>query len=59
LVMTDYHHAEAEKKVNDMGYRCVMKPHRAECSSPESLRAFLPSLLEALHRSESGGAAQG
>ncbi|KAB0669607.1 DUF4388 domain-containing protein [Oryzomonas sagensis] len=58
VVMTDYHHAEAEKRVSDMGYRCVMKPHRAECSSPESLRAFLPSLLEALQRSEAGEAAR-
>lgn len=57
LMMTDYHHAEAEKKVSDMGYHCVMKPHRAECSSPESLRTFLPSLLEALQRAESGEAA--
>jgi len=59
LVMTDYHHADAEKKVGDMGYRCVMKPHRAECSSPETLRAFLPLLLDELRRSEADGAARG
>ncbi|QEM68203.1 response regulator [Geobacter sp. FeAm09] len=59
LMMTDYHHAEAEKRVSDMGYGCVMKPHRAECSSPESMRAFLPVLLDALRRSESHDAARG
>lgn len=59
LVMTDYHHSEAEKKVGDMGYRCIMKPHRAECSSPENLRTFLPLLLDELQRSEEDGAARG
>jgi len=52
LVMTDYHHADAEKKVGDMGYHCVLKPHRDECSSPESLRAFLSLLLDELPRAE-------
>jgi len=52
LVMTDYHHVDAEKKIGDMGYRCVMKPHRAECSSPEGLRGFLPLLLEEIRRVE-------
>ena len=59
LVMTDYHHADAEKKVGDMGYRCVMKPHRAECSSPESLRAFLPVLLDELQRLEGNETTRG
>jgi CheY-like chemotaxis protein len=52
LVMTDYHHADAEKKVGDMGYSCVLKPHRADCASSERLRAFLPSLLTELRRLE-------
>jgi len=57
LVMTDYHHSDAEKKVGDMGYGCVMKPHRAECTSSEKLQAFLPSLLTELRRSEANAAA--
>ncbi|GFE61276.1 response regulator [Geobacter sp. AOG2] len=59
LVMTDYHHADAEKKIGDMGYRCVLKPHRADCSSPENLRAFLPLILDEIRRSEAEGAARG
>jgi len=58
LVMTDYHHSDAEKKVGDMGYSCVMKPHRADCSSSERMRAFLPSLLTELRRSETDAAAR-
>jgi CheY-like chemotaxis protein len=56
LVMTDYHHSDAEKKVGDMGYSCVMKPHRADCSSSERLRAFLPSLLAELQCLETDAA---
>jgi CheY-like chemotaxis protein len=58
LVMTDYHHSDAEKKVGDMGYSCVMKPHRADCSSYERFSAFLPSLLTELRRSETDAAAR-
>lgn len=57
LMMTDYHHSDAEKKIGDMSYSCVMKPNRADCSSPERLRAFLPSLLAELRRSEADAAA--
>jgi CheY-like chemotaxis protein len=56
LVMTDYHHSDAEKRVGDMGYNCVVKPHRADCSSSEKLKAFLPSLLTELRRSEADAA---
>jgi CheY-like chemotaxis protein len=56
LVMTDYHHSEAEKKVGDMGYSCVMKPHRADCSSSERLQALMPSLLTELRRLEADAA---
>ena len=58
LVMTDYNHSDAEKKIGDMGYSCVMKPHRADCSSSERPRAFLPSLLTELRRSEADAAAR-
>lgn len=59
LVMTDYHHSDAEKKVGGMGYHVVMKPHRAEFSSPEGLRTFMPLLLDELRRLEEDGAARG
>jgi CheY-like chemotaxis protein len=58
LVMTDYHHLDAEKKVADMGYSCVMKPHRADCSSSDRMRAFLPPLLTELRRSEADATAR-
>jgi len=56
LVMTDYHHADAEKKVGDMGYNCIMKPHRADCLSSEKLQSFLPTLLAELRRLEAEAA---
>jgi CheY-like chemotaxis protein len=50
LVMTDQHHDEAEKKVCDMGYRCIMKPHSNEFGSPETLQSFFSLLKEELKR---------
>lgn len=45
VVMTDYHHAEAEKKVRETGCPFILKPRRAEISSPVMLQEFLSLLL--------------
>ena len=45
IVISDYHHAEAEKKVSDLGYPFVLKPRRAELSQPEILQSFISLLL--------------
>lgn len=54
ILMSDYHHAEAETKVRDMGYPFVMKPRRTELSNKEELQSFLGILFEEVCRVESG-----
>ncbi len=46
IVMTDYHHADAEKKVCEMGYPFILKPRRVEINTPANLQKFLSQLLE-------------
>lgn len=46
IVMSDYHHADAEKKVNEMGYRFMLKPRRVEIGNPEILQNFIAQLRE-------------
>jgi len=41
IVMTDYHHAEAEKKIRDLGYSFIIKPRRVEINTPAIMDAFL------------------
>lgn len=54
IVMSDYHHAEAEKEVQESGYSFIMKPRRAELNNAERLRDFLGNLCEEICRLESG-----
>jgi CheY-like chemotaxis protein len=46
FVMTDYQHAEAEKKVCEMGYSFIVKPRRVEISTPAILQNFLSLLID-------------
>lgn len=45
VVMTDYHHAEAEKKVREMGCPFIIKPRRVEINTPSILQNFLLQLF--------------
>lgn len=54
IVMTDYRHAEAEKRVKDMGFAFIMKPRRVEIGTPAVFQPFLELLCEEVARSEAG-----
>lgn len=41
IVMSDYHHAEAESKIYNFGYNFIIKPRRSEINTPDILVAFL------------------
>lgn len=41
VVMTDYHHADAEKKVRDLGHVFVTKPRRVEINNQQIVSDFL------------------
>lgn len=41
IVMSDYHHAEAESKIYNFGYNFLIKPRRSEINTPDILVAFL------------------
>jgi len=55
IVMSDYRHADAETKVQELGYSTVIKPRRTELNDSEGLKAFLGSLYDEVCRVESGG----
>jgi CheY-like chemotaxis protein len=40
LVMTDYHHADAERKIRELGYPYIIKPRRVEIATPAIVGAF-------------------
>lgn len=44
FVMTDYHHADAEKKIHDLGYACISKPRRVEINTPAIMESFLTQI---------------
>ena len=41
VVMSDYHHADAEKRVHEMGYHFMLKPRRADIGKPGVLQNFI------------------
>jgi CheY-like chemotaxis protein len=51
IVMTDYHHAEAEQKISELGYPCVIKPRRVEINTPAILDSFLSQITNVINRS--------
>ncbi len=44
IIMSDYHHAEAENRILEIGHSFVMKPRRAEIKSPTVLDEFITKL---------------
>lgn len=56
IMMSDYHHSDAEAKVSDMGYPFIMKPRRVELNTPKILQNFLLLLLPLIRHTESGEA---
>lgn len=54
IVMTDYHHADAEKKVSDMGYAFILKPRRAELPDNDKFQSFIQQVLIEIKRAEAG-----
>jgi CheY-like chemotaxis protein len=55
IVMTDYHHAEAEGRVRELGCPFMIKPRRAEIGKPEPLHTFLTRLANEFSLIEQGG----
>lgn len=54
IVMTDYHHVDAEKKVCDMGYAFILKPRRAELPDNDKFQNFIKELRNEIIRAEAG-----
>ncbi|MDD2856365.1 MAG: DUF4388 domain-containing protein, partial [Desulfuromonadaceae bacterium] len=51
ILMTDYHHADAEKKIHDLGCSFIIKPRRAEINSTEIRDGFLARLTNDIRNS--------
>ena len=45
VIMTDYNHADSEKKVREMGYPFILKPCRVDVSNPVIMQNFISKLL--------------
>jgi hypothetical protein len=54
ILMSDYRHADAETKVQDMGYSFIMKPRRVDLNDHIGLQGFLGILYDEVSRVESG-----
>jgi CheY-like chemotaxis protein len=57
ILMTDYHHADAESKVQEMGYTFIMKPRRVDLNEEAVFQDFLGRLYDEVCRVEAGEAA--
>lgn len=54
IVMTDYHHADAESRVRETGCSAIMKPRRVEIADSTIVQDFLGLLCDEVRRSEAG-----
>jgi len=54
IIMSDYRHSDAEKKIQEMGYSTILKPRRAELNDSERFHVFLAILYDEVCRVESG-----
>jgi len=52
ILMSDYHHADAEKRVQQLGYSFIIKPRRAELGNGAILQGFLGTLHDEICRLE-------
>ena len=48
IIMTDYHHAEAEKKISELGYPFIIKPRRVEINTPAIMDSLLTQVTHAI-----------
>ena len=51
IVMTDYHHADAEKRIHELGYSFVIKPRRVEINTSAIMDSFLTQMIHDLRHS--------
>lgn len=51
MVMTDYHHAEAENKIRELGYPFIVKPRRVEINTPANMGSFLTLIKDNIRHS--------
>ena len=51
ITMTDYHYAEAEKKIGELGYSFIIKPRRAEINTYTIMDRFLTQITHAVNNS--------
>jgi len=51
IVMTDYHHAEADKKIRELGYLFIIKPRRVEINTPAIMDSFLTRITDVIRDS--------
>ena len=58
IVMSDYHHADAEKSIQDRGYRFVIKPRRCELKTADVTDTFLTRIADEI-RNYAGSEAAG
>src|SRR6266702_771956 len=48
IIMTDYHHAEAEQKIRELGYPFIIKPCRVEINTPAIIDKFLAMITNVI-----------
>lgn len=53
MIMTDYHHADAENKIREFGYPSCLKPRRAELNNSAVMETFLSQILNDIHNGTS------
>lgn len=55
MIMTDYHHAEAENKIKKLGYPFIVKPRRIEINIPAIMESFLTHITHDLRYTTEAG----
>lgn len=53
MIMTDYYHAESEKKIRELGYPFILKPRRFEIDTPAIMESFLTQITHEIRCSDS------
>ncbi|MDD2897191.1 MAG: response regulator [Desulfuromonadaceae bacterium] len=51
IVMTDYHHEDAENRICDLGYSFTVKPRRVEINNPAVMGSFLTQIVNEIRSS--------
>ncbi len=51
IIMTDYHNAEAEKKISELGYSFIIKPRRVEIGTAVIMDSFLTQVTHVISQS--------